>query len=164
MEGTAKKQEHLYDLLKDFDTAMMVTQSGDGHRHARPMAVADLRSGRDAYFITGLDSPKVAELERKPDVTLTFQSSRQFASVCGRATVVRDQALLDRLWKETWKVWFPKGKTDPNVALIRFDAEDGEYWDNAGMQGLKYAFEAVKAYATGETPKVDGDQHAKVKL
>ncbi len=68
------RREHLYDLLKDFDTAMLVTRSADGHMHARPMAVAEMRPDADAYFVTGIDSPKVAEIKANPDVTLTFQS------------------------------------------------------------------------------------------
>ena len=132
--------------------------------HARPMAVAELRPDADAYFVTSIDSPKVEEIEASPDVTLTFQSSNQFASVCGRVRIVRDPALIDRLWKEAWKVWFPKGKTDPNISLLQFNAQHGEYWDNAGTQGLKYAFEAAKAYVKGETPRSDAKQHAKVEL
>ena len=158
------RREHLYDLLKDFDTAMLVTRSDDGHMHARPMAVAELRPDADAYFVTSIDSPKVAEVDTSPSVTLTFQGSSQFASLSGRASVMRDRALIDRLWKEAWKVWFPKGKTDPTIALLRFSAEDGEYWDNAGAQGLKYAFEAAKAYVKGEQPQSDQKQHAKVDL
>lgn len=161
---TTERKEHLYDMLEDFDTAMMVTRSDEGHMHARPMAVAELRADADAYFVTSIDSPKVAQIEADPAVTLTFQSSSQFASVCGHVRIVRDQALIDRLWKEAWKVWFPKGKTDPSIALLKFDADHGEYWDNAGAQGLKYAFEAAKAYVKGETPKADQKQHAKVEL
>ena len=157
-------REHLYDLLKDFDTAMLVTRSDDGHMHARPMAVAELRPNADAYFVTSSDSPKVAEIDANPNVTLTFQSSSQFASLSGLASIVRDRALIDRLWKETWKVWFPKGKTDPTISMLKFSAEDGEYWDNAGAQGLKYVFEAAKAYAKGERPTSDQKQHAKVEL
>ncbi len=67
-------QKHLYDLLKDFDTAMLVTQSADGHMHSRPMAIAELRADSDAYFVTSIDSPKVDEIKANPSVTLTFQS------------------------------------------------------------------------------------------
>ena len=67
--------EHLYDLLKDFDTAMLVTRAADGHLHARPMAVAELRADADAYFVTNIDSPKVAEVYADADVLLTFQSA-----------------------------------------------------------------------------------------
>jgi general stress protein 26 len=155
---------HLYELLKDFDTGMLVTHSDDRGGHARPMAVAELRPDVDAYFVTAIDSPKVAEIEENHNVTLTFQSPHQFATLSGRMSVVRDQALLDRLWKEPWKVWFPRGKSDPSLALLKLDPDYGEYWDNTGVQGLKYAFRAAKAYAAGTTPATDREQSAKVPL
>jgi len=164
MPTATHQRGHLYDLLKDFDTAMLVTQSADGHMHSRPMAVAEMRPDADAYFVTGIDSPKVAEINANPNVTLTFQSSNQFATLSGRAAIVRDQALIDRLYKEDWKIWFPKGKTDPSISMLKFSAQDGEYWDNSGVQGLKFVFEAAKAYVKGERPTEDEKQHAKVDL
>ncbi len=164
MADAGERKQHLYELLKDFDTAMLVTRSADGQMHGRPMAVAQLKADADAYFVSGLDTPKVAEIERDPNVTLTFQSARQFASVCGRVSIARDQALIDRLWKESWKVWFPRGKTDSSITMLKFDAEHAEYWDNAGAQGLKYAFKAAAAYMSGDKPKPDLKQHAHVEL
>lgn len=164
MGQSTQPQQHLYELLKDFDTAMLVTRSADGNMHARPMAVAELEPNADAYFVTSIESPKVAEIEADPRVTLTFQGPNRFAAVAGRASVVRDRELLDRLWKEAWKVWFPKGKEDPDVSLLKFDAEHGELWDNAGAKGIKFAFEAAKAYAKGERVQTDGDRHQSVDL
>ena len=77
---------------------------------------------------------------------------------------MRDQALIDRLYKEDRKIWFPKGKTDPSISMLKFNAQDGEYWDNAGAQGLKFLFRAAKAYVQGEQPVEDQKQHAKVDL
>lgn len=157
------RKEHLYDLLKDFDNAMLVTHS-EGRMHARPMAVADLRRDADAYFFTHRGSPKVGEIADDSNVTLTFQAGRQFASVYGRISAVSDRALVEKLWKEPFKIWFPGGKNDPDLVVLRFEAESGEYWDNAGMGGLKYAFEAAKAYVSGEKPAVDDKVHGKVSL
>ena len=72
--------EHLYQLLEGFDTAMLVTRGADGHLHARPMAVAELQADADAYFVTSIDSPKVAEIYADADVLLTFQSATQYAA------------------------------------------------------------------------------------
>lgn len=66
------------------------------------------------------------------------------------------------MWKEVWKVWFPKGKSDPNIAILKFTAHEGEFWDNAGMQALKYVYSAAKAYISGARPKPDKEQHSKV--
>ena len=157
------RKEHLYDLLKDFDTAMLVTQSG-GQMHARPMAVAEMRPDAEAYFFTNRGSPKVSEIADDSSVMLTFQSSRQFASIYGRVRITRDRALVERLWKESFKVWFPGGKGDPDLVVLQFDAQTGEYWDNSGIAGLKYAFEAAKAYLSDNKPTVDEKVHGKVSL
>lgn len=155
--------EHLYDLLKEFDTAMLVTRAADGYLHARPMAVAELRADADAYFVTNIVSPKVAEIYADADVLLTFQSANQYAAVYGRVNVIRDRALIERFWKDAWAAWFPRGKFDPAIALLRFDAEHGEFWTNAGMRGAQYAFEAAKAYVTGEPPRPDPGHHGRVR-
>jgi general stress protein 26 len=72
--------------------------------------------------------------------------------------------MIKQMWKEAWKVWFPRGKSDPNIALLKFSAREGEFRDNAGIHGFKYVYEAAKSYLTGETPKKDDAQHAKVRL
>lgn len=164
MSEKGERKEQLHELLKDFDTAMLVTRSTGGHMHARPMAVAELEPDADMYFVTAIDSPKMQEVESDPQVTVTFQGGGRFASVCGRVDVVRDRALIDKLWKEAWKVWFPKGKSDPQITLLKFDAEHGELWDGSGVQGVKYGFEAAKAYVQGERPTTDRKQHTGIDL
>jgi general stress protein 26 len=162
--GTAAKQERLYDVIKDFDNALLVTSAPNGRSHARPMHIAEIREDGDIFFATSTESPKIGEIAANPEVLVTFQGSRQFAAVAGRAEMVTDRNLIDQLWSEAWKVWFPEGKRDPTLCLIRVDARDGEYWDNAGMQGIKYAFKAAKAYMQGRTPAPDEKQNAKVRL
>lgn len=153
----------LHDVVEDFDVAMLVTHTANAI-HARPMVITKLDDGLGAYLVTDINSIKVEEVNANPHAVLTFQSSNQFASVRGEIAVLQDRQLIEKLWKEAWKVWFPAGKSDPNIALLRFTAHDGEYWDNAGVQGLKYVYDAAKAYFTGETPKTDKEQHAKVPL
>jgi general stress protein 26 len=162
--GSAGKQERLYEVIKDFDNAMLVTSGANGGEHARPMHIAEIRADGDIFFATSMDSPKITEISINPEVVVTFQSNRQFAAVYGRAEVVKDRNLIDHLWSEAWKVWFPEGKADPTLCLIRVDGREGEYWDNAGVQGIKYAFEAAKAYMQHRKPDQDDKQNAKVRL
>ena len=162
--GSASKQKRLYDVIKDFDNAMLVTTATSGRDHVRPMHIAEIREDGDIFFATSMDSPKITEISVNPEVVVTFQGDRQFAAVYGRAELVRDRNLINHLWSEAWKVWFPEGKDDPTLCLIRVDGREGEYWDNAGMQGIKYAFQAAKAYVQGRTPNQDEKQNAKVRL
>ena len=156
-------RNHLHDVVNDFDVAMLVTYSANA-MHARPMAIACLDDGIGAYLVTNNNSLKIDEISANPHALLTFQSARKFASVRGELTVLRDRQLIEKMWKESWKLWFADGKSDPNIALLKFTAHEGEYWDNAGMQGLKYVYDAAKAYVTGERPQFDEAQHAKVHL
>ena len=133
--------------------------------HVRPMAVAEIDDSGVIYFATRLETPKVAEVEQNPEVLITFQDGHKFASIQGRASITQDKPLIERLWSEAWRAWFPDGKDDPSLCLIKVDPSSGEYWDNAGLSGLKYVFESVKAIAKGTTPAADDvDQHGKVAL
>lgn len=157
-------QKHLYDLLKGFSTAMLATKGADGVYHARPMGIAQLKPDAEAYFATDKRSGKVAEIEADPNVLVSFQSSSDYASICGVASIVEDRALIEQLWSEAWKVWFPAGKSDPNLVLIRVDTKVGEYWDSSGSEGIRYMFEGLKAYFQGRRPETDTTQHAKVRI
>ena len=123
------------------------------------MLVAEPHADADAYFVTSADSPKVAEVYADADVLLTFQSATQYAAVYGRVNVVRDRALVGRLWSDAWKIWFPRGTADPTIALLRFDAERGEFWNHLSARGVRYAFETAKAYMIGESRRDDRLKH-----
>ena len=56
-----KSEEHLYELIKSFDTGILITRSGD-ELHGRPMAVAAVEDGGELYFPTSIGSPKATEI------------------------------------------------------------------------------------------------------
>lgn len=156
--------EHLRDLLRGFRTVMLVTESLGGELRSRPLHVAEVRDDLTVVFPTSADSGKVDELASRPVVHVAAQNDNQWVSLGGVATVVRDRAEIDRLYEESWKVWFPHGKDDPDLVLLQVKPTSAEYWDQAGAKGLRYMAEAAKAYVTGDTPSTDHDQHAKVPL
>jgi general stress protein 26 len=164
MATTDDSRAHLLKLAKSFSTAMLVTHNPDHALAARPMHIARVDDNGDVYFATDLKSPKVAEMSAKPELLLTMQNSSQFVTLQGTGRVQTDRALIEQLWSEPMTVWFPGGKDDPQLCFICLRVTAGEYWDNAGSNGVKYLYNAAKAYATGETPKVDESQHDKVKV
>ena len=154
----ADKRHQLGKLMSEFKTAMLVTRTDDGHMRARPLSIAGSREDGALYFSTAVESPKVHELDVDPHVNVVMQDGRRFVSLSGVASVVADRALIDRLWAESWKVWFPKGKDDPSLRIVAVDPVEAAYWDMSGTTGIKYVFEMAKAYVTGKRPDADDDQ------
>lgn len=157
-------RKHLHDIIKDFRTAMLTTRDATDGVHIRPMAVAKLERDEELYFATGLTTPKVDEIEKNNQVAVTFQSSSEFAALYGTARVLKDRALIEELWSEAWRVWFPGGKDDPNLCLLAITPTAAEYWDSSGLEGMKYLYEGLKAIWQQRTPEHDETQHAKVSL
>ena len=155
----------LIEALKKLDTVMLTTRADNGELHARPMAVADAEQDGELWFVSGKSSEKTHEIKSDPRAVVTGQQSGLYVTLNGQLDVIQDRAKIAQLWKETWKAWFPNGKDDPNITLLRLRPESGEYWDNTGAQGLKYVFKMVQAVVNGKvTDANDPKIHAKVQL
>ena len=157
-------RQKFQDLLTGFSHGMLITKTPAGELHARPMALAEIAGNGDLWFATARDSCKVDEIRADEHVCVTFQDGSHYVTVTGAAETVHDRAKIDQLWREAWKVWYPQGKDDPNLVLLKVKADTGEYWDNSSLEGLKYLFRAGKALVTGERVSIDPDQHQKVAL
>ena len=164
MADTIAIADRLKDLLKDFNTAMLVTHAPDGTLHARPMAVAQVEPDGDLWFVTDRASGKMDDIGADAHVNVSMQGAGKFVSVSGNAAAVEDRAKVDEIWNEHMRVWFPGGKDDPNLVLLRVDAREGEYWDNSGANAIKYMFKAGRAYLRGERPTDDRTEHGKARL
>ncbi len=163
---TVAPKDELHELLKDFGVAMLVTRTPAGQLRSRPMALAKVDADGTLWFCSQSESGKTDELAHDNHVNVAMQSKTKFVSLSGTATTVRDRQKINELWDETWKVWFPGGKDDPTLTLLKVHGTMGEYWDNSGTSGIKYLLEAGKAYLTGTRPAVENDPkiHGKVQL
>lgn len=158
-------REHLIDVLADFDTGMLVTRAGNGDLRSRPMHLARADEDGTLYFPTDAESVKADEIGGHPEVNVAFQGEREYLSLSGRATLVNDRALIDELYSPAWKVWFPEGKDDPGLRILKVAARRGEYWDVSGTGRVRYMWEAGKALVRGEEMEpVGAETHAKVEL
>ena len=152
-EVEPEPKSHLWDLIGKFATAMLVTRADGGRMRARPLSLASAHEGGKLYFATSLDSPKVEEIEADAEVLVTLQNSVCYVSISGTARISRDRGLVERLWSEGWRIWFPEGEGDPSLAIVEVTPREAEYWDQSGVRGIKYALEMVKAYAKRTTPE-----------
>ena len=71
----------------------------------------------------------VEALDARVQLFFLNTSKYEFLSLYGMATVTRDRQKIDELWTDIAKAWFPEGKDDPRVTVIKVTPEDGFYWD-----------------------------------
>lgn len=152
------------EMLQEFDTALLVTHGIDAPFHARPMAIARVEANCDVWFFASRSSAKVQEIQNDQRVLIVCQNEMsRYVAVQAAARLILDRNKTAELWKETYQTWFPKGINDPDLMLIRAQAESAEYWDNEGFKSVKYLFEAAKAYMKGTRPHIEeGEQHGSV--
>ncbi len=132
--------------------------------HFQPMTAFGEPDTREIWFYTRRDSALArAVADDGADAVFLVQSKDQDvqASITGSLRVKHDQAHIERHWNAMVAAWFPGGKQDPMLTLLRFEARDAEVWITQGGP-VKLAWEVSKALATHKTPDV-GD-HARVEL
>lgn len=124
----------LATLLKKARVGMLTTRGADGMLRARPLGMQEVEFDGDLWLATGYDSDKVGEIQANPQVNFSVQNddANRYVSVAGEASIVRDRAKIDALWSPAMGIFFPQGKDDPNLCLIRIQASGGEYWDGPG--------------------------------
>jgi general stress protein 26 len=160
---------HLVSLLREFQTASLVTRERTGTLHSRPMSVAAVDDDASIWFFTSKGSPKVAEISSDERALVSFQGTTRFASLYGICEVSADRDMLTALWQESYRVWYDSNH-DPEIVLLRFTPYEAEYWDTSGLRGLKYILRAAKAYVSGrplsERPEGTAEPatHAKLQL
>lgn len=155
--------QKLREMVKDIDFCMLTTVDENGDLHSRPMSVnGDIDPDGDLWFFTNASSHKVTEISKLPKVNVSFADpdNQHYVSITGRAQLVRDRNKIDELWKPEFKIWFPEGKDDPQIALLRVNLEKAEYWDSPSST-IGYVLNFVSSLVTereadhGENRKID---------
>lgn len=144
----------LRKLLAEFPIASMETVA-NGDVTARPIGiVGDSAFDGTLWFITDKRSRKVAAIESGATTTLLFQNDQNgdYLQITGRASVVEDRPRLEQCYTTLQRTWFPKGLDDPDITLVRFAADGGNYWDGHDSY-LRLGVAFAKSIVTGEPGK-----------
>ncbi len=151
----------LAGLMKGIKFAMLTTVEEDGSLHSRPMTTQEVEFDGDLWFFTRADSPKVWEAGHHRQVNVSFAESEKntFISASGVATLIRDRGKMEELWKAPYKIFFPQGLEDPEIALLKVTVEKAEYWDSSPT-AIGRAFDFARAYLAKDPGKLG--EHAKV--
>ncbi|MFC3441338.1 pyridoxamine 5'-phosphate oxidase family protein [Sphingobium rhizovicinum] len=98
-----------------------------GAEHSLPMtAQLDPKANHCFWFYTTKDNrlaaggPAMAQYMAKDHYL--------FACIEGALTPEHDPAVIDRYWSKEVESWYPGGRNDPNLLMLRFDLGTAEIW------------------------------------
>ncbi len=126
---------------------MLINIDLDGSHVGRPMLPLLLEHDPSVYFLTHQSSRKVSQVEARPQVALTFAGADCYVVARGTASVLRDRALIRRLWSPTYLAWFPGGAGDLDAAVLRVAVEHVDYWEPPRSRLVRVG-QALKALIT----------------
>lgn len=161
-----EEQNTLVEILKAFDTCMLVSTESRGWLTARPMRIARIDSDLKIWFLTNINSGQVGDFLNDSHALITAQKDHSaYISLTGVAHALQSETIAKELWGSAFDAWFPQGPSDPDLTLIEFEPLHGEYWDSRGLKRISYAVEVAKAFVTGDSPHLnESNYHGKVTL
>jgi general stress protein 26 len=152
----------VWQLIEKQPVAMMTTEE-DGRLVSRPMYSVVRPDENAIYFVTRLDSAKVAEIRDRAPVNLGYANpgASEYVSLSGSAATSQDRAKLRELWSLFAEAWLPEGPDGDDVALITVTPEEAKFWDSTSSKLLRM-IRMLKAAATQTPP--DGGRVREVSM
>jgi len=155
MSGPDPERLKVRQLIERAGIVMLMTLDEHGDHTGRPMLPLLLDNDPQIYFLTHHSSRKVAQVTAKPQVAVTISDALGCClSIVGRASVSRDAKLVERLWRPTYRAWFPDGQGDREASVLCVAVDRVDYWEPPRSRVTRF-FQAVRAVMTHravETP------------
>ena len=153
VNNTANNQEAIKtvnDLIKEIKVAMFTTISSDNKIISRPMQTQEVEFDGELWFLTMKDTDKYQEITSNPNVNLAY-AGKSYVSISGTAEFIEDAAKKKEYWNPVFDKMLDTSYDDPNVVLIKVDADSAEYWDSGDT--LKSVKTFVKKLTNKDTEK-----------
>jgi len=130
MNAMSELENKLWSSLASQRVVMLGLDSEGGA--SRPMTVQMEEPRGPLWFFTAKESSLVQGMSVPNRATATFMAKggELFATIEGPIVLDDERANIDRLWNRHVAVWYPEGKDDPHLALLRLEPADVHIWSN----------------------------------
>ncbi len=162
---TSTAVRKLGELIDHIQIAMLVSLAADGQTLvSRPLATLESDGQSEIWFFIRDDSGTVDDVTLHPQVNLSYADPHhnRYVSVVGKASLVRDRERIDELWTSRVEPYFPQGRDDPTLRLLKVEVQSAEYWQQPGH----FAREAVELLGSisGNNPVDLGEEHQRLHI
>lgn len=134
-------KEGIYEFISRQRTSFISSVDKNGFPTTRALIAPRLIDGNDIYFSTYASSNKVKHFLNNPKACLYFyEKSRprwQGVMIKGNMQVCSDQTTKDKFWRDSDKMFFRKGRTDPEYVVLKFTGFEAEYFISFKTETIK---------------------------
>ena len=151
-------EDRLFKAIKDTRVGMLGVAGGEP-RHMQPMTAYVEREANELWFFTYRDTDLVRDVNASGGHYAMFcvisKDREVYACLGGELEEHFDRERMERYWNPVVAAWYPEGKDDPRLTLLRMRLDDAQMWlSQAGP--VRFAFEIAKANMTRDQPDLGG--------
>lgn len=115
-------QEKAAALLQRCQVLSLSSINKDGYPRPVPMAKITTEGISTIYLATGYDAQKTKDFLSNPKAGICFHEGGNSVALTGNIEIITEQTQKDKYWLDTFTAHFPKGPTDPNYIILKFQS------------------------------------------
>ena len=151
----AETERRLWDEIESGGGTGMLGLTGDTAQLPQPMTAFVEREGNLLWFFSRDDSDFVRTVGAASRALFTVQYDKLQAAIVGDLAVGLDRERRDRFWGPTVAAWYPGGKDDPHLTMLRLACREAQVWV-ASVGPIGFAWEIARANVTKTIPDIGG--------
>lgn len=153
-QDRATTERRLWDEIQRHQIGMLGVVGGPS-RHFQPMTAFAEPDANRIWFFSRDDTDLARDIDAARTAMFIVQAKGLQACIRGELALERDRARIDKYWNAVVAAWYPQGRDDPHLTLIRMDCGDADVWIS-DVGPMRFAWEIVRANATHREPDVGG--------
>src|SRR5690349_17879711 len=118
----AAVERRLWDEIETHQTGMLGLAGETSHY--QPMTAFVEPATNRLWFFTRQDTDLVHQIGAGHAAMFVFQQRELQACVGGELILDHDRAHIDRYWNAVVAAWYPEGREDPHLSMLRMDCDD----------------------------------------
>ncbi len=119
-------KEQVFEFIKEQKTAMISSVDDKGFPNTKAMLSPQKIDGNDFYFSTNTSSMRVTQYNANEKACIYFYKRGWFSytgvMLVGTMQVLTEQSIKDEIWRTGDRMFYKKGKTDPDYCVLKFTA------------------------------------------
>ncbi len=145
-------QEQLLEEIGDARCVML--GSPNPSHHMQPMSAQVDEDAHVIYFYSDNTSELgQAVIENPSEVHMCHIDDDYQACVRGMIYPHHDMATIEKYWNPIVSSWYPDGKTDPKMMMLKFIPNSAHVWAS-DKSTIGFLYETAKANIKGEMPDI----------